>query len=71
VRIQQERDEQTVAIGTALGLLVVIVTAVGLVALLVHSQSDVLDGHGQAVFGSAFLIGGVVACTHLARSTRR
>ena len=71
MRTQEDRDEQTVVIATALGIFTLILAAVGAVAWWLQSLTHGLDGHEQAILGPAVLVAGTVACRHLTRSTRR
>ncbi len=70
MRTQQEREEQSAAIASALGLFAIIVMAVGLVTWGLLLVSDVVDGREEAVMGTAILVAGIVAFTKLARSER-
>ena len=65
VRDQQERDEQTVAIGTALGIFALVLTGVGLFAWFLHAFSDVLDGQEGVITGTAVVVAGIAACAYL------
>jgi hypothetical protein len=70
VRTQQDRDEQTVVIATALGLFTGVFVAVGVVASWVQSVTHGLDGHEQLVVWTAVLLAGVAAGSYVARSRR-
>ena len=70
MRTQQDRDEQTVVIATALGIFTLILVAVGAVAWWLQSLTHGLDGHEQPILGSAVLVAGAVACRYVTRSTR-
>lgn len=71
MRTQGQRDEQTVAIATALGLFVVILIAVGLVLWVVYSVSDVLDGRTGEIFTTAAALAGILAMLNLVRAPNR
>jgi hypothetical protein len=66
VRAQRDREEQTVLIGTALGLFAVVMTAEVLGLWFVHSAFDV--GVGSATFGWTVVVAGTAAIVYLARS---
>ena len=70
MRPQQDRDEQTVVIGTALGIFTLIIAAVGVVVWWLQSLTHRLDGHEEAIIWPAVLLAGIVACSYLARSRR-
>jgi hypothetical protein len=70
VRTQQDRDEQTVVIAMALGLVVAILLAVGLLAWGAQSLTHRLDGHEDLIVWAAALLAGIVACSYVARSRR-
>ena len=71
MRTQEDRDEQTVVIATALGIFTLIMAAVGVVAWWLQSLTHGLDGHEGAILGPAVVLAGVVAGRYLTRSTRR
>lgn len=71
VRTPEQRDEQTVAITTALGLFVVTLIVVGLVAWVLDSVTGLVDGHYESVSAIALVLAGTVAVINLVRSTRR
>ena len=71
MRTQEDRDEQTFVIATALGIFMLIVGAVAAVAWWLQSLTHGLDGHEETIFWPAVLLAGVVAGRHLTRSTRR
>jgi hypothetical protein len=71
VRIERERDQQTLAIGTALGLFTALMLAALLVLGLRYSLSDVVDPHVDVFIGWAFAVAGIVAIANLVRSTKR
>jgi small neutral amino acid transporter SnatA (MarC family) len=71
VRTQQDREEQTVAIGTALGVFAVIMTAEVIGVLLLNSVWGISYGHTDAIGGLAVLIAGTLAIAHLVRSEKR
>jgi hypothetical protein len=71
MRTQEEREEQTLEIASALGLFVLVlaITAGGLA--IVNSVVDVGAGLARAIFSVAALGGGFVALTNLLRATKR
>ena len=70
MRTQRDREAQTVAIGTALGVFAVIMAAAVLGLWLVHSRFDVSDGQTDAILGVAVIIAGTLAFASLGRSRR-
>jgi hypothetical protein len=71
MRTQRDREEQTVAIGTALGVFGAIMAAEVLGLWLFHSVFDISDGQTNAIFGWAVIVAGTLAIASLARSERR
>ena len=55
MRTQRDRDEQTLAIGTALGVFAVVLGAMLLVVWLSHAVSGA-DDHADALIGTAALV---------------
>ena len=70
MRTQQERDEQTLAIGTALGLFVLLVGLGVLVLWFLHSQLGVDDDWRQVLRWTVVTVAATVATAHLVRSNR-
>lgn len=70
MRTQRDREEQTVAIGTALGVFVAIMAAAVLGLWLANSMFDISDGQTDAILGVAVLIAGTLAIASLGRSGR-
>jgi hypothetical protein len=70
VRTQQEREDQTVVIATALGIFMGILLTVGLVAWWLQSLTHGLDGHEDVVVWPSVVLAGIVACSYVARSRR-
>jgi hypothetical protein len=70
MRTQLERDQQTVDIGTALGVFVLIVAAEVLGLWLLHSVFDIASGHTDALLGWAVAIAGTIAIANLVRSEK-
>ncbi|MBO0843971.1 MAG: hypothetical protein J2P22_00960 [Nocardioides sp.] len=68
MRAQRDRDEQTVLIGTALGVFALVMVAEGLALWLLHSTFDIAIG--RAVTGGAVVIAGTVAIMNLVRSEK-
>ncbi len=72
MRTRRARDEQTIAIGAALGVFAVVVTAEVLGLWLLHSAFGVAAGHWDAVLGwVGVAVAGVLAIAHLVAAERR
>jgi hypothetical protein len=69
VRTQQEREEQSVLIGTALGVFARVLVAEALGLWLLHAAFDL--GADDAVLGWLVVGAATVAITTLVRSDRR
>ena len=71
MRTELERTEQTVAIGSALALLVVLLAATLVVLWMLHTFTDAVDGHESSIFNWAAIASVAVSVASLARSTAR
>jgi hypothetical protein len=68
MRAQQDREEQTVLIGSALAVFAVVMAVEALALWLLHSALGV--AFGNAVLGGMVVIAGTVAIVNLVRSER-
>ena len=71
VRSQEARDEQTIAIGAALGVFGVVMTVVVVGLALVASIAEIPDVVVESVIGVAALVAGGLAVASIMRSERR
>jgi riboflavin transporter FmnP len=71
VRSQEDRDEQTVAIGSALGVFAIVMLAAILGLWLVYATVESADKHIDALSRGAIVLAGTVAILNLARSRQR
>jgi cation transporter-like permease len=68
MRAQRDREEQTILIGTALGMFALLMTAEVLGLLLTHALLGV--SINDTMIGWAFLIAGTLATVNLIRSEK-
>jgi N-formylglutamate amidohydrolase len=71
VRSQEDRDEQTVAIGSALGMFGILILAEVLGLWLLDATFESADQHIDALFRGAIVLAGTLAIANLARSRQR
>ncbi len=71
MRTQEEREEQTLIIATALGLFVLVVVITFGVLAILSSVVDVSDGLAGTVLTVATLAAGTLAFIKLVRASKR
>jgi hypothetical protein len=71
MRTQEERDEQTLEIASALGLFVLVLVFTAGALAIVNSVVDVSSGLARTIFTVAALGGGFVALANLLRASKR
>lgn len=71
MRPPSDRDQQTVAIGTALAEFVLVVAAAVLGLWLLHFALPVADDLTEAILGTAIVIAGVLALSNLVRAQKK
>ena len=71
MRTEAERTKQTVAIGSALGLLSILLVATMGTLWILHVLTDAVDGHESSIFNWAAIASVAVSIVYLARSAQR
>jgi hypothetical protein len=68
---QEEREEQTLAIATALGLFVLLLVIAGGLLWIASLAVDVSDDLARPILATAVCLAGAMAIANLVRATKR